>query len=279
MHWTLGHAVSVADEGDVFAELIARLSSSDRASELTYRLSQSLEVTDGLWELVPVVVAAGKGHDQRSPAEVADNSQARLALGEGERRRLRELADDFTQAIDAATDTPDESALDQITLTQMMTDPFGTIGGLFDMPAYGARVASDPRFARLSAVLSTASANDQSYLVAYMQASRRSPRTPMLLRALFVTAVGSVEPLVTRYVTLLLFDAEPGVYDSLADPSLEKKARQLCGGGPASWRMALTDTLGVTTVPMPSTGSAWSTCGSSVTLSSIAEAWGCPLRS
>jgi hypothetical protein len=63
-----------------------------------------------------------------------------------------------------------------------------------------------------------------------------------------VTAVGSVEPLVTRYVTLLLFDAEPGTYISLADPSLEKKARALCGRGPASWRTALTETLGVGTV-------------------------------
>jgi hypothetical protein len=115
------------------------------------------------------------------------------------------------------------------------------------MPAYGARVVSDPRFTQLVGGLSSPSANERSYLITYMQASIRSPRTPMLLRALFVTAVGSVEPLVTRYVTLLLFDAEPGVYSSLADPSLEKKAREVCGGGPASWRKALTETLSVGT--------------------------------
>jgi hypothetical protein len=244
---TLGHALSVADERDAFAELIVRLSGSYRASELALRLGQSLEVTDGLWELVPVVVAAGKAHDQRSPAEVADNSPAGLVLGDGERRRLRELADDFSQAMDAAGGVPDESALDHITVTQVMADPFGTLGSLFNMPAYGAQVVSDPRFTQLVAGLSSAPADERSYLVAYMRASIRDPRTPVLLRALFVTAVGSVEPLVTRYVTLLLFDAEPGLYSSLADPLLEKKARQLCGGGPASWQTALTETLGVGT--------------------------------
>jgi hypothetical protein len=46
----LRHALNVADERDASAELIARLSGSDRASELALRLGQSLEVTDGLWE-------------------------------------------------------------------------------------------------------------------------------------------------------------------------------------------------------------------------------------
>jgi hypothetical protein len=237
----------VADERDVLAELIARLSGSARAIELALRLGQSLEVTDGLWELVPAVVAVGKAHDQRSPAEAADNSPAGLALDDGERRRLQELADDFNQATDAAASTPDESALDHITVTQVMTDPYGTATRLFDMPAYGARVVSDSRFTQLIDGLSGASADELSYLTAYMQASIRSPRTPMLLRALFVTAVGSAEPLASRYVTLLLFDAEPEVYNSLADPLLEKKARKLCGGGPVTWRTALAETLGVST--------------------------------
>jgi hypothetical protein len=238
----------VADERDVLAELIARLSGSDRASELALRLGQSLEITDGLWELVPVVVAAGKAHDGRTPAEVADNTPAGLTLDARERRRLRDLADGFTQAMDATAGVPDEAAWSSVTVTQVMTDPFGTLGGLFDMPAYGARVVSDPRFTQLVAGLSSASADQRSYLVAYLQASVRSPRTPVLLRALFAAAAGSVEPLVTRYVTLLLFDAEPGAYGSLADPSLERKARDLCGGGPASWRKALAETLGVSTV-------------------------------
>lgn len=102
------HAWSVADERDAFAELIARLSGSDRAAELALRLGQSLEITDGLWELVPVVVAAGKAYDQLSPAEVADSSLAGLALSNDERCLLRKLADDFSQAMDATADMPDE---------------------------------------------------------------------------------------------------------------------------------------------------------------------------
>jgi hypothetical protein len=240
--------LSVADERDALVELIARLSGSDRASELALRLGQSLEITDGLWELVPAVVAAGKAYDQRSPTDVADNSPAGLALDDEVRCRLRELADEFSQAMDVAAGTPDESAWESVTLTQVMTDPFGTLGGLFDMPAYGARVVSDPRFTQLVDALSSVSADERSYLIAYMQVPIRQPRTPMFLRALFATAVGSVEPLVSRYATLLLFDAESRVYSSLADPSLEKKVRDLCGGGPASWRTALAETLGVSAV-------------------------------
>jgi hypothetical protein len=44
--------------------------------ELSYRLEQALEVTDALWDLVPMVVAAGEAHDQQLPAETADLSPA-----------------------------------------------------------------------------------------------------------------------------------------------------------------------------------------------------------
>jgi hypothetical protein len=237
----------VAQEWDVLTDLIARLSGSGRGSELALRLGQSLEVTDGLWDLVPVVVAAGEAHDRQSPVEVADDSPAGLVLGERERARLRDLADGFSQAMESAMAMPDESAWESVTVTQMLTDPFGTIGTVIDIPGYAARVVSDPRFAQLGAQLSSAPADERSYLVAYLQATMRSPRTPVLLRALFVAAVGSVEPLVNRYVILLLFSTEPGAYGSLADAALERKARDLCGGGPSSWRTALAEILGVST--------------------------------
>lgn len=116
------------------------------------------------------------------------------------------------------------------------------------MAAYGARVVSDPKFAQLVDALASMSANER-VLPGHLYTGVDSlAANPMLLRALFVAAVGSVEPLITRYVTLLAFDALPGVYSSLADPSLERKARELCGGGPASWRTALAQTLGVATV-------------------------------
>jgi hypothetical protein len=179
---TLGHALSVEDERDAFAESIARLSSSARAAELVRRLGEALELTDGLWELVPVVVADSQAHDQRPPAEVADRSPAGLALTDEERRRLREIADDFGCAMDTAGGVPDEAATARVTLTRVMTDPFGTLDTLFDMSAYGARVVSDPQFTRLTTELSSASADRLFYLVAYMQASIRSPRTPVFVR-------------------------------------------------------------------------------------------------
>jgi hypothetical protein len=97
-----GDALGMEDQQDALVELIAWLSGSDRASELALRLGQSLEITDGLWKLVPTVVAAGEAHDQRSAVDVADNSPVGLALSDGARCRLRKLADDFSQATDVA---------------------------------------------------------------------------------------------------------------------------------------------------------------------------------
>lgn len=48
---------------DDFAELSAlmgTIAGSPMNWELSVRLNQSLEITDGLWELVPVVVASGE---------------------------------------------------------------------------------------------------------------------------------------------------------------------------------------------------------------------------
>jgi hypothetical protein len=39
--------------------------------EIAVRLGQSLEITDGLWELVAVVVAAGEGLAERPAAQAA----------------------------------------------------------------------------------------------------------------------------------------------------------------------------------------------------------------
>jgi hypothetical protein len=46
----------------------------------------------------------------------------------------------------------------------------------------------------------------------------------------------------------LLYEPAPGSYASLADPELDKKARDMCYGSPTKWRKALVDTLGITTL-------------------------------
>ena len=52
----------------------------------------------------------------------------------------------------------------------------------------------------------------------------------------------------TRLVRLLLCEAAPGSYVSIADQELDEKARDMCYGSSAKWRKALVDTLGITTL-------------------------------
>jgi hypothetical protein len=49
-------------------------------------------------------------------------------------------------------------------------------------------------------------------------------------------------------VQLVLYEAAPGSYASLADRELDEKARDMCYGSPATWRKALVDNLGITTL-------------------------------
>jgi hypothetical protein len=211
---------------------------------MSFRLDQALEVTDALRDLVPVIVGAGGQHDRQPPADVADASPAARRLSSERRGQVRALADAVASAQKAVLDELDldESALDGVSFREMAADPFGSLGPLLDVPRYIS--------ASLSAVAQVGdlSRDDMFYLRAYMKAVMMSDRTPVLLRALLVTAIGTVEPLVTRLVQLLLYYAEPRVYASLAAPELEDKARQLCFGGPGKWRTSLVDYLGVSTL-------------------------------
>lgn len=72
-HWAR-QAWGMADQPVDLEAVFARVLESGRGSEMAVRLRQSLEITDGLWELVPVVVAASQAHERRSPAQVADSS-------------------------------------------------------------------------------------------------------------------------------------------------------------------------------------------------------------
>jgi hypothetical protein len=138
----------------------------------------------------------------------------------------------------------DESALAGLTAAEITGDPFGVADSLVDPAAYVAEVLSAPG-ADLVAQLGAMSADEASYLAAYLQAADQQPRAPALLRAAFAAAVATVESLVTRMVLLLLYEAAHDAYTSLADPKLDNKARNLCYGSPAKRRKALVDTLGV----------------------------------
>jgi hypothetical protein len=222
----------MASEPIDLAAVLAKITASGRGPEMAVRLHQSLELTDGLRELVPVVVAASEAHTQRPAAEVADSLPAARMLDAGRRSRLCELGDTLSAITTmAVADQPvDEAALEAITAADIVADPFGVVGRLTDFPAYQARALSGLGSAGFLADLEGMSPEEGSYLATYVQAKDRLLRTPLLLRALFAAAVGTVEPLVTRLVQLTLYDVAPGSYTSLADPQLDEKARRLCYG-------------------------------------------------
>ena len=221
--------------------LLSGILTSPISRELSYRLDQALEVTDALWDLVPIVVAAGVAHDGQSPAEAADLSPAGQRLTAERRSYTRAVADAVLAMQDAAVSEAalDESAVSGLTMRDAVADPFGILGRLMNVPDQAA-VAVEAL-----AQVATLSGDEMFYFRAYVRAKLKAERTPMLLRALFVTAVGTVEPLVTRLVLLLLYYASPQSYRSLADPALEREARRLCFGSAKKWRKALVDNLGV----------------------------------
>ena len=231
------------DSADVHA-LVSGIWASPISRELFYRLDQALEVTDALWDLVPIVVAAGVAHDRHSPAEAADLSPAGRQLTAERRSHVRAVADAVLAMQETAISEQqlDESAVSGLTMRDAVADPFGIVGRVMNVPEQAAlAVEAMGQMAPLSA-------GEIFYLRAYIRARLKSERTPMLLRALLVTAVGTIEPLVTRLVLLLLYYASPQSYRSLADPALEREARRLCFGSPKKWRKSLVDVLGVTTV-------------------------------
>jgi hypothetical protein len=222
------------------AALISGILGSPLSHEMSFRLEGALEVTDGLWDLVPVVVAAGEQHDQRSPAEAADASPAGLRLTPESRTRVRAAYDLLLAMQGEGVDGQqfDESVASSITLREVMADPFGLLARIMNIPEQAEAIV------KALGKLTSLSGDEVLYFHAYARASDQTGRTPMLLRALFITAVGTIEPLVTRLVTLLLYHAAPQRYASLADPELDEKARKLCHGNPETWRKVLGD-LGV----------------------------------
>jgi hypothetical protein len=220
---------------DALAAAANAIAGSAVGWEMAVRIGQSLEITDALWELVPVVAAAGERVDELPAAQAADLSPAAADLDDASRAHLRALGDAFTGVLDeaVAAQLADEDALGSLTPAEVMADPFGTFGALIDLPAYMQQAL--PATAELAGL----SPREMLYLATYLRQTTKSARTPLLLRALFATATGIVEPLVTRLVRLLMYHAAPQDYSSLADPSLDEQARKACFGAPATWRAAL----------------------------------------
>lgn len=244
----------VADQQVDLAALFTLVLSSRRGQEMAIRMQQSLELTDGLWDLVPIVTAASERYEQRTPVEVADGSPVAPFVDANRRRALQQLGDHFHGLVgEALQGQPfDESVLDGLSRTDLVADPFAIVNRAMDTPAYVGQVLQDMG-AQLGSEMLGLSAEEATYLAAYLQAVDLPSKTPALLRALFAAAVGTVEPLVSRMVSIALYDQSPQAYHSLADSQLDKKARKLCRGAPgmpspAAWREALVKTLGITSL-------------------------------
>jgi hypothetical protein len=231
-------------DADAVRALLSGILTSPISRELSYRLEQALEVTDALWDLVPIVVAAGEAHDRQSPAETADQSPAAQRLTGDRRSHVRAVADGILEMQDAALSGQafDESKVSGVTIREAVSDPFGIVARFMDVPGQTELAVS------LVERAASLSSDELFYLRAYTQAKLKSERTPMLLRALFITAIGTVEPLVARMVLLLLYYANPGQYGSLSAVELDDDARSLCYGPPEKWCKSLVTKLGVTTL-------------------------------
>jgi hypothetical protein len=228
----------------VVEALLSGIFKSPMSSELSFRLDQSLEVTDALWEFLPIMVVAGEQHDQRSPTGLADQSAVGRRLTPEQRSRARTVADAILAMQEMASSQRefDESVVSGLTMREVLADPFGIINRMMNAPEQTALVLS------MMEQAASLSPDEMFYFRAYVRGRQKSERTPMLLRALFITAVGTIEPLVTRLVILLLFYGRPRKYESLAAAKLEADARELCFGSPKKWRHSLVEKLGVSTL-------------------------------
>ena len=119
------------------ATLATALVGSSAQLEMAVRVGQSLELTDALWDLVPVVVAAGEQHDRMSPGEVADASPSGRRLDEDARSRIREAARQWEEKAYSAFDAHalDESVVAALSRAEVIADPYRLVAALVDLPS------------------------------------------------------------------------------------------------------------------------------------------------
>ena len=100
--------------------------------------------------------------------------------------RIRSLGDAFTgalaEAVAAQLANTDESALGSLTPTEVMADPFGTLGALIDLPSYMQQALPG------TAELASLSSREMLYLATYLRQALSAPRTPLPLRAISIAS-------------------------------------------------------------------------------------------
>lgn len=210
--------------------------------ELQALAAAALDLAEAFRDLVPMVVAAGALFDARVPREVADSSAAGRRLPLEARDRLAALADEAPGVLDALL--PELSsridAAEPIDKATAIVDPFSIlrdVGGLQVLATGSAAVFAGH---------SVGSIDEIAYLRTYLDALVPTARSEMLLRAMFLAVMGSIEPMLLRIVRRLLLHQRPQEFASLGDPDLAKVADRLCREGPAQWRKRLVTKFGLT---------------------------------
>jgi hypothetical protein len=170
----------VEDDSQDLLTLITNLVGSPVQFEMAVRASQSLELTDGLWELVPLVVDVAQRRGAATPQDAADTTAAAARLDPGTRTKIRHYADQWVARTEATMELalPQDPAPD-FDLTSALRDPVGFIGSIIDVPALAAEVMP-------GLITPFSSLDEQMYLQTYVRAVRQPSRTPQLLRAVVV---------------------------------------------------------------------------------------------
>ena len=212
------------------------------AIELTMALGTITDVTDGLRGLVPLVATAAEQHDEKSANAVAEQSPAAARIFDERKKSLRDALDAAVDKMHARLETlpVDRDAVERVTSAKFLTDPVGTVEAIAP-DAMGIIGDLMGEFSNLPLT----SLDEADYLRAYATAPMRASRRSLLLRSLYLTGLGSIEPLLARMVRLLLVHAEGHRYPSLTAPGLEERVRELCYGPPSKWRTSLVSDLGV----------------------------------
>lgn len=209
--------------------------------ELMFRLNQALELTDGLRHLCDIVATIADRDEYAGAANRADREPSAQRISPERRAQLRAWIDTIVDGMSGGFDelVIDESAADGLTAADVMADPFGVVSKLVDFSPIVEKLVA------LASEVPAATTDEAAYTFSYLRYRGSSPWAPMVLRALFVTAISSIEPVVSRFVQILLQNRDPTTFPSLADEALEQEVRKLCFGPPAKWRTVLVEELGI----------------------------------
>ncbi|WP_155546481.1 hypothetical protein [Amycolatopsis camponoti] len=226
---------STVNEPSADAALRAESGQTPDEVELFLQLGSVRDFAVGCRELIQVADEIAARSDTRSPREVADDAARQAGTPSDVRSRVEEI---FAEAdLEASAHVAAAFDGEGVAVDEMTADPFAMIAR---------RLQPDAIVEQIATRLRTEFAGQpgaELYVAAYVAATLRRPRKPLLLRALLAAICGQVEVCVLRIMRRELMSQ--GSYSGISDPQLETDVRKLMGGGLQTWRSNLNSLLGV----------------------------------